>query len=73
MKTRIHSILSAGYGHKKVTIEYSNGKLYSATTTDMPTFDEYNSGEAFTIKQVKTQKAAEKRLIRFVKRQNNLR
>lgn len=72
MKTTIYQVRHAGSGHKKITIEYSNGKLYSATTNDMPTWDAYNS-DAFSLADEKRIKRAEKSLIRFVKRSNNLR
>lgn len=71
MKTTIYSTKFVGYGHQKITIEYSNGKLYSATTTDMPTFDAYKS-DCFTKKQWAEKNRAEKQLIRFVKRKNNI-
>lgn len=63
--------MPSGYGHKKVTIEYFNGKHYSAVTNNMPCFDAYNS-EVITRKDETTQKAAEKQLIRFVKDANGL-
>ncbi len=64
--------MPSGYGHKKITIEYSNGKHYSAVTNFMKLYDDYNR-EVFTRKDEATQKAAEKQLIRFVKDQNGLR
>jgi len=70
MKTTIYSTLPAGHGHRKITIEY-RGKLYSAATSDMPTWDAFNS-TAFTQKQWAYKNRAEKQLIRFVKSKNNL-
>jgi len=72
MKTSIYSKKFVGYGHQKITIEYSNGKLYSAITTDMPTFDAAFNSNPFTKKQWSEKNRAEKQLIRFVKRANNL-
>ena len=72
MKTTIYSTKFEGYGHYRITIEYRNGKLYSGVTNDMPTFDDYNM-DCFTKKQFAEKNRAEKQLIRFVKRQNNLR
>ena len=71
MKTTIISALPSGHGHREIKIRYSNGKEYKAVTNDMPTFDAYNS-DWFTLKQRAEQKRAEKALINFVKRANNL-
>lgn len=71
MKTRIISCLTSGYGHKKITIRYRDGKEYSAITNDMPTFDRYDT-EGFTKEQISEQKKAKRTLINFVKSQNNL-
>jgi hypothetical protein len=72
MKTSIYSKKFTGYGHYKITIEYSDGKLYSATTTDMPTFDSAFNSDPVTKKQWAEKNRAEKQLIRYVKRENNL-
>ena len=72
MKTSIYSTRFAGSGHRKITIEYSNGKLYSSVIDDMPTWDAYRS-DANSPKDIKSIKRAEKRLIWLVKRKNNLR
>jgi hypothetical protein len=37
-------IESAGYGHKRITVEY-RGKQISGITTNMPAVDDYNSEE----------------------------
>lgn len=71
MKTEITSIQFAGYGHKKVTIRYRNGKEYSAVTDCMPTVDDYNR-EVYSRKDEADQKRATKSLIDFVKQSNNL-
>ena len=72
MKSQITSILSSGYGHKKVTITYSNGKNYSAVTDHMDLIDQYNS-ETFSRRQERERKRAIRCLIRIVKDRNNLR
>ncbi len=72
MKTEIISIYPSGYGHKEITIRYTNGKEYKAVTSDMSTYDAYKS-DWFTLKQKADQKRAEKQLIRYVKRVHNLR
>lgn len=72
MKTFIISTYTAGHGHREIVIRYTDGKDYKAVTSDMGTFDAYKS-DWFTIKQKADQKRAEKQLIRFVKRANNLR
>lgn len=41
---RIVSVRFAGSGHYKVTIS-KYGKHLTATTTDMPTIDDYNDGK----------------------------
>jgi len=71
MKTRIISCLGAGYGHKKITIRYRDGKEYSAITNDMRTFDRYDT-EGFTKEQISEQNKAKRTLINLVKFQNNL-
>jgi len=71
MKTRIVSIVPSGYGHKKVTIEFRDGKEYSAVTDNMPLVDEYNA-ETFGICQEKNQRRATRRLIDIVKQRNLL-
>jgi len=72
MKTQIDNIIPSGYGHFKVSITYSNGKLYSAVTTDTMAIDVYRS-DTFTRTDERMQRQAEKQLIRIVKRANNLR
>ena len=72
MKTEIDSIMPEGYGHKKVTIIYTNGKKYSAVTNDMPTVDAYRT-EVFTRKDQRTVNAARRALINIVKRRHSLR
>ena len=71
MKTSIYKIEKTGYGHWKVTIEYRNGKLYSAITTDSLSIDNLFM-QTDTKKEVAISKRAEKALIRKVKRENNL-
>jgi hypothetical protein len=72
MKTRIESISKVGYGHFKITIQYSNGKYYSTITTDTMCIDAFRSDE-FTLKQKREVRQAYKELINKVKRANNLR
>lgn len=72
MKTTITSIAPSGYGHKKITIQYMNGKEYSAITSCMPLTDAYRS-DCYTQKEIREQKRAEKALIRLVKNAHNLR
>jgi len=61
MKTEIYQIKKTGYGHWQITIEHKD-EFFSATTTDSITIDSYNDG---------VEKARIK-LIKFVKKQNNL-
>lgn len=71
MKTELVSIMPAGYGRKRVTIRFRDGKNYSAQTCDMPTVDDYNS-ESFSMKGDRRIKRARRILINTVKRENNL-
>lgn len=71
MKTIIISTLPSGFGHRKITIRYRNGKEYSAVTSNMSIFDEYKS-DVFTRNDIANQKRAEKSLINYVKERNNL-
>lgn len=71
MKTQIIKNEMTGYGHRRITILFRNGKEYSTVTTDMQTTDKYNS-DFYTKKEEREVKAAEKRLIWYVKRDNNL-
>lgn len=70
MKTRITKTEFAGYGHKKITIEY-RGKEYTAVTNDMPTFDEINR-EVYSQKDERIRNRARRALIDFVKMRNGL-
>ena len=72
MKTKIESIRQTGYGQWKVTIRYSNGKYYSAHYTDAETIDGYRENNLFYKKDFIKQRRAEKSIIRWVKRDNNL-
>jgi len=72
MKTTITSIMPSGYGHKKITIVYSNGKEYSATTSCMNLCDSY-SRDIFSRKDEREYNRASKALIRIVKQANGLR
>lgn len=71
MKSSLISILPAGYGHYKVTIEYTDGKLYNAVTNNNRAIDSFNT-DVFLVKHQVEKNRAEKWLIRFVKDQNNL-
>lgn len=72
MKTQLISIMPSGYGHKKITIEYTDGKKYSSVTSNMGMVDAYNT-EVFTRKQERKKAAALRQIIRFVKDTNGLR
>jgi hypothetical protein len=67
MKTTILSIHPAGYGHNEVTIQYRNGKQYSAVTSNTIATDNYRS-EPFTNADLRRIKAAGRELINIVKR-----
>lgn len=71
MKTEITSIQFAGYGHKRVTIQFSDGKQYSAVTDNMPLVDSYKR-DRFTTKDEREYRSARIHLIRFVKERNGL-
>lgn len=72
MKAKITSIMPSGHGHKEVTIQYTNGKEYSAVTNNVPLIDAYNS-DSSTVKEDREKKRATNQLIRMVKDENNLR
>ena len=72
MKSEIVSISTSGFGHKKVTIRYNNGKEYSAVTDNMPLVDSYRR-DIITAKDEREYRSARVRLIRFVKERNGLR
>lgn len=71
MKTEITSVMPSGYGHKKVTIQFRDGKEYSAVTDNMPLVDSYNR-DIFTSKDEREYRSARYHLIRFVKERNGL-
>lgn len=72
MKTTIISNTFVGSGHRRITIEYANGKTYSAITTNMGLTDDLRS-ELITKVDERRWRSANRRLIRFVKDRNNLR
>ena len=72
MKTEIISNKFVGSGHRRITIQYVNGKTYSAVTTDMGLTDALR-GESITAADDRKTHSAARRLIRFVKDRNNLR
>lgn len=72
MKTEITSVMPSGYGHKKVTIQFRNGREYSAVTDNMPLVDSYRR-DIITAKDEREYRSARIRLIRFVKERNGLR
>lgn len=61
----------SGYGHYKLKIEYSNGKIYQAITNNMRLIDSYQR-DVITRKDEQIKAASLRALIRFVKDQNNL-
>lgn len=72
MKTEITSVMPSGYGHKKVTIQFRDGKEYSAFTDNMPLVDSYRR-DIITAKDEREYRSAKIRLIRLVKERNGLR
>ena len=72
MKTEIVSVMPSGYGHKKVTIQFRDGKEYSAVTDNMPLVDSYRR-DIITAKDEREYRSARYHLIHFVKERNNLR
>lgn len=72
MKSEITSIRPAGHGHNRVTIQYTDGREYSAVTSHMYDTDDYRR-DVFTTTDQRIKNRARRILIRMVKDVNGLR
>lgn len=71
MKTKIISILPAGHGHNRVTIETADGREYSAVTDQTYLTDQYRR-ETFSRKGEREKRRADRALINIVKSKNKV-